>query len=577
MITLTLLLLNYNRPAQSSLVLLLPTLKQFFQVTVIVNQSANYSKIQNEVGTDVFFSSNKSLALDSDFIYAPDKFISQIHADDLISAIHSISFENSCNFVLISHKLDLDCIFNYSLMNSILFSNTAYRFFCKNKHLADLNFKLFRFPREDKNLINLTPKFSSSFSVNIASQKPKIFRTLESFNNFRFLFSIKKFSKACTYSSKKKSIFVFPIFMAVGGVERNTIEVMGRLKDKYDFYLITSEKLSLSQGSLSEQAKKHSIVIEMSESISQKNHLKYIKFLKDTISPSLVWVCNGSPWLLSNSKNFRRLFKDIPIVDQQVYDTKEGWINVYGDSGIQSFDRFIAINSKIHAKFVKTHNIPENKINLIYPVINSSQIEKILNSKISRNSLLKKYNLPQNKKLFAFVGRLTEQKDPLMFMKLAMSRAKNSNEHYVMVGNGDLGKLVNNYATEKSMGNITFIEYIDNVPLFYKLISGLIITSHYEGLPISMIEALCMGVPVFSTSVGDIDIVLDKYNCGYHYKKNISFENLLINFAKWLDKLPFYNSQLSKNKNLIIEKFSINSISKKYLECFTSALNEYKK
>lgn len=129
MITLTLLLLNYNRPAQSSLVLLLPTLKQFFQVTVIVNQSANYSKIQNEVGTDVFFSSNKSLALDSDFIYAPDKFISQIHADDLISAIHSISFENSCNFVLISHKLDLDCIFNYSLMNSILFSNTAYRFF----------------------------------------------------------------------------------------------------------------------------------------------------------------------------------------------------------------------------------------------------------------------------------------------------------------------------------------------------------------------------------------------------------------------------------------------------------------
>ena len=43
----------------------------------------------------------------------------------------------------------------------------------------------------------------------------------------------------------------------------------------------------------------------------------------------------------------------------------------------------------------------------------------------------------------------------------------------------------------------------------------LISTSHRESLPLSIIEALSMSIPVVSTNVGDVSYVLNKNKCGF--------------------------------------------------------------
>ena len=43
----------------------------------------------------------------------------------------------------------------------------------------------------------------------------------------------------------------------------------------------------------------------------------------------------------------------------------------------------------------------------------------------------------------------------------------------------------------------------------------LISTSHRESLPLSIIEALSMSIPVVSTNVGDVSYVLNKHKCGF--------------------------------------------------------------
>ena len=55
-------------------------------------------------------------------------------------------------------------------------------------------------------------------------------------------------------AKSKPVVFVFPIFLAVGGVERNTIEIMRQLNDRFDFVVVTMERLRPEQGSLAAQA-----------------------------------------------------------------------------------------------------------------------------------------------------------------------------------------------------------------------------------------------------------------------------------------------------------------------------------
>ena len=58
------------------------------------------------------------------------------------------------------------------------------------------------------------------------------------------------FEKPDNYKNGKKTIFIFPTFLAVGGVEKNTIEVINQLKTDYNFVIVNFERLAEAHGSL---------------------------------------------------------------------------------------------------------------------------------------------------------------------------------------------------------------------------------------------------------------------------------------------------------------------------------------
>lgn len=58
---------------------------------------------------------------------------------------------------------------------------------------------------------------------------------------------------------------------------------------------------------------------------------------------------------------------------------------------------------------------------------------------------------------------------------------------------------------------LTFFDALppDSIASFYRNISVLLLTSAYEGVPMSIIEARCLGVPVVATHVGGVADLLD--------------------------------------------------------------------
>ena len=96
----------------------------------------------------------------------------------------------------------------------------------------------------------------------------------------------------------------------------------------------------------------------------------------------------------------------------------------------------------------------------------------------------------------------------------------------------------------------------------------LICTSKYESLPLSIIEALSLGIPVISSDVGDIKKVINKkkLKCGYIIN-NTDPEKFInrINFYM-KNKLMMRKHSINAKKN-VIDNFSIKNYADRINEC----------
>jgi glycosyltransferase involved in cell wall biosynthesis len=376
----------------------------------------------------------------------------------------------------------------------------------------------------------------------------------------------------------KPVVFVFPIFLAVGGVERNTIEIMRQLNKRFDFVVVTMERLRPEQGSLAAQAIEVAAkVIEMAEIIRHNDYLRLLTRLKAALQPDLIWVCNGSPWFCDNATAIRQIFYNVPIIDQEAYDVEQGWIARYGEPGIRSFDRFIAVNKKIEQRFLHDFAINPANIDLIYSAVDTSRIRSFKQSLPSPATIKTKFGLPDRGLIFTFVGRLTAQKRPLEFLRLAERRLGQAGEYFVLVGDGELSLEVQAFIEKNRLTNVKRIPYIENTLELHVVSDGIMFTSAYEGLPIAMIEALAMGVPTFATDVGDIATVLTEYGGGAVVPVNLTNELLDDALVSWIAQRDSYVRNLKKYESNILEHFSSENISKHYIQCWETAMKHYKR
>jgi glycosyltransferase involved in cell wall biosynthesis/GT2 family glycosyltransferase len=376
---------------------------------------------------------------------------------------------------------------------------------------------------------------------------------------------------------RRPVIYVLPIFLAVGGVERNTIEVIRALQEKFRFIVITSERLSPAQGSLHWQLYELKIpAIDLAEIAGQEHHLNILTVLNQVIPADLIWICNGSPWLVENAVKLRRLFANVPIVDQEVYDTEEGWISHYDKKGIQSFDHFIAINSKIRAKFIEEIKIPAHRVYLIYPTLKEEPVLIARRSCLDREAGRRQIGLPAHaEKVFIFVGRLTDQKRPLSFLELVRSAQQmHPSVYFIMVGDGDVAGDCDRYIEKNGLGNILRISYHPRPPELMAICDGMIITSIYEGLPIAMLEALAVGIPVLATDVGDIRLVLEEYGCGLVSDSIGKDGKPQLQANAWhtfMKTLPTLQAAARSSTDQILLRFGSNNISTQYERAFSES------
>lgn len=120
-----------------------------------------------------------------------------------------------------------------------------------------------------------------------------------------------------------------------------------------------------------------------------------------------------------------------------------------------------------------------------------------------RTVVREELGLEANAILVGAVGRLVEQKAPFDFIKMASQVGKLHPEiQFVWIGDGplidDARKLVKSFNLQDAFH---FIGHRKDVPSILTALDYFILSSHWEGFSLAVLEAMAAGLPVVSTQV----------------------------------------------------------------------------
>lgn len=127
---------------------------------------------------------------------------------------------------------------------------------------------------------------------------------------------------------------------------------------------------------------------------------------------------------------------------------------------------------------------------------------------------------------------------------------------FCWVGDGPDRQSLEEQAIIEQVSNITFAGFQDNPMAFLAQTSVYLSTSRWEGLPISLIEASSLGIPVIATNVtGNNEVVTHDLN-GLLFDQN--FPEIAVKYIEKLYNNRYLHQQLSQNAlHIFQQKFKV--------------------
>lgn len=179
--------------------------------------------------------------------------------------------------------------------------------------------------------------------------------------------------------------------------------------------------------------------------------------------------------------------------NQQVYEMER--------RGMEQADRVIAVSDRTKEMLMKHYGVPEWKIDVVHNAVkpNFSTYHKI-------------HHLNDTDKIVLFLGRMTMQKGPDYFLKMAKKvLEKRKRVKFVMAGDGDMMAQVIRMALELGIErNVLFSGFLkgDEVTRAYSSADLYVMPSVSEPFGIAPLEAIQNGVPVLISKQSGISEVI---------------------------------------------------------------------
>jgi glycosyltransferase involved in cell wall biosynthesis len=256
---------------------------------------------------------------------------------------------------------------------------------------------------------------------------------------------------------------------------------------------------------------------------------------------------------------------NIPVI-QTIHNTKISYAKLQKLFIENRISYFIAISQKVKQILINEIGIKPEKISIIYNGINLSKFNY---------GLRRQFNDTVNS--IISIGRLEEQKNHLMLMeayKLLSERLLVNNKtipRLKIVGRGakenELRSAANNFRIDQY---VDFLGTRNDIPELLAESDIYIMSSKWEGLSISLIEALASGIPIIATNVGSNSEIVENGVSGVLVEPNNP--EILADAMYDLICKPETRYKYSKAAQKAAIKFDIENTADEHIELYTSVL-----
>jgi glycosyltransferase involved in cell wall biosynthesis len=287
--------------------------------------------------------------------------------------------------------------------------------------------------------------------------------------------------------------------------------------------------------------------------IYKRFSIRYLILLSKFIKENKIDLIVASS---ANAGIYARLVKLLNRNIKIIY-VSHGWSSIYNGGKLKFLytfiekqlsklsDSILCISNKDYNNAKDILTINENKLKLI-----PNKIYPMLINKRSENKIIK----------ILTVARLVPPKR----IDILIKSIENINVELHIIGDG----ILKNYLKEISSNKVFFHGEIDGFNQFsdYDIFA---LISDSEGLPLSALEAMSVGLPLILSNVGGCYELIEN--------NGMLIENNIQDIEKAISYCILNHSELSiKSKYLFDEKFNLNSCKYEYLEYYKEIINDRK-
>ena len=347
---------------------------------------------------------------------------------------------------------------------------------------------------------------------------------------------------------KKKDLLFTDVNLKIGGIETAQINLLNRIDyKKYNVTLILEERC----GELLNRVPKEVNIKEVKVS---NNRIVVLRKLINATRKLIFKILNYNNYdfsccyttysyssnklaLMASSNSSFYVHSDY----SNVYNNEKDFREFFDTRNINEFKSIIFVSNESRNSFLKYYNNLEKKT-------------YVFNNFIDTKNILDKSNEPieekksKNKKLFVFVGRLDDSSKKL---KRAINLAHNINDIELwIIGDGPDRKMYEEY--NDGNNRVKFLGRKTNPYPYLKESDYFILTSDYEGFPVTYLESIVLNKDIITT-LNTSDDNIDMKDYAYIISKD---EDKMIKEVKDIIK------KKSKKKTINLEELQEDRISR---------------